>query len=143
MGVTFPDKNSDGCHQKTLTVPIINILSLGPKFVFLLCKVEMASFNTFPLPAGITLSFVNKGHWKDFVEFSFQVPVLDLSAQLLQNLTSSGQSASNFASSSLNWCLDGVPLTRQLLINSLPLVTWRTDFHKFHYNFSAIEIGKF
>lgn len=83
MGVKFPDKNSDGSHQKTLKVPVINVLSLGSKFVLLLCNVEMDSLNTFPLPAGITLSFVNKGHWKDIVEFSFPIPVLDLSAQLL------------------------------------------------------------
>lgn len=83
MGVKFPDKNSDGSHQKTLKVPVINVLSLGSKFVLLLCNVEMDSLNTFPLPAGITLSFVNKGHWKDIVEFSFRIPVLDLSAQLL------------------------------------------------------------
>lgn len=121
MRVKFPDKNSDGCHQKALTVPVTNILSLGSKFVLLLCNVEMNSLNTFPMPAGITESFVNKGHWKDIVQFSFRVPVSPASPEPGSS-TLSGQSASSFPSSSLRWCLSGVPLARQLLVNSLP---WR------------------
>lgn len=52
----------------------------APNSSFCSTKVEMSSLNTFLLPAGILLSFGNRGHWRAIAgEFFFLVPVLNLS----------------------------------------------------------------
>lgn len=47
-------------------VPIINILPLSPKFIFLfrLCKNGVRNLNIFPLPPATMLSFVSGDHWR-------------------------------------------------------------------------------
>lgn len=134
------------CHQKTLTVPAINLLTLSSRLVLLLCQCGEGSLNTFPLPAGITLSFVNKGHWKDTAE----------------GFPSGFQSLTSQRSFCSTWLLHGralVPSSQQLLpappsgavlVGCLWRDNWwtafpghlRTDFHKFHHsNLSAVELA--
>lgn len=64
MRVKFSDKNWDRYHQKILLCHLlIYQRPLSSKFALLLCS-SGGSLSIFPLPGGIMLSFVNRGHWR-------------------------------------------------------------------------------
>lgn len=44
---------------------ICYLSALNSSFIACYAKMDMGPFNMFPLPTGILLSFVNRGHWRD------------------------------------------------------------------------------